>query len=365
MSRARRDDPGMAASLELAALTAARPRRGAGARRRGRRDLGRLDGAVRPRPQPARVRPDRRRRRGRGTAAIEAERIFRSMGARGPAADAAEIVEAISTARAADAPDPVARAVPARPRRRARPDDGVAVEEGPRPAEDPRRAARPGDDPRHVLRAALARRRPGAARQPAVGRAGDGPVRPRPGQALPGRVLRAGRQGPIALDLDHVELDVEAFLVAAAAAARLARAGDAADRARAARGGRGAVRRRLPRGGPVRGLGRRRSARRPRRPTSRSPGRWPRPPRRTATPTARPATTSGSSSATRTTRAPTWGWSRAAGRGRPPRRGPPALRVLRGEDGGDRGRGGTVPGVDGEWRRGRAGSPGSFAAAPG
>ena len=50
-------------------------------------------------------------------AAVEAERIFRSLGARGPAADAAEIVEAIDRGRAAAAPDPVARPVPGGPRR--------------------------------------------------------------------------------------------------------------------------------------------------------------------------------------------------------------------------------------------------------
>ena len=171
-------------------------------------------------------------------------------------------------------------------------------------------------------------------------------------------------KGSIALDLDHVDLDVEAFLDEAAAASRLARSGDAGDRPLEAGDGRGAVRRRLPRGGPIRGLGGalREEAQATYIAIARS--------------LAEAAAVDGDADgATRyylriLERDPYdegahLGLVVGAGRGRTPRRGPAALRVLRGEDGGDRRRGGAVPGVDGEWRRGSCQSPGSFAAAPG
>ena len=309
MARARRDDPGMAAITGARGADGPRPRRGAAPDRRGGQHLGALAGPVRATPATAWCSPGSPAARRDGEAAADAERIFRSIGARGPAADAAEIIEAISAAGAADAADPVARPVPAGPRWRARADDRVAVEEGPRPAQDPRRAPRPADDSRHLLRAALARRRPGAARQPAVGRAGDRPRRPRPRQAVSGRVLRPGRQG-----LDRARPRPH----------RARRRGVPRRRRRRLRGWRGRATRRAPARGwrrPRRctaATSSRRTrtrtgpsgcARRPRRRTSRSPGRSPRPPPRTATPTARRATTSGSSSATRTTRAPTSGSS--------------------------------------------------------
>ena len=117
VSRARRDDPGMAASLELAALTALDPDEALALVDEAAAHLG----AARPRrtatPATGSSSPGSPAATEGRDAAVEAERIFRSMGARGPAADAAEIVEAITDRRAADAPDPVAGALPARPRR--------------------------------------------------------------------------------------------------------------------------------------------------------------------------------------------------------------------------------------------------------
>ena len=227
MSRARRDDPGMAASLELAALTALDPDEA----------LALVDeaagiwagstapyGHARNRLVFARIAGGDAGR----DAAIEAERIFRAMGARGPAADAAEIVEAITTAeRATLRIQSLGRFRLVR--------DGLPV---PTTAWQSKKArdllkilvARRGRPTTrgHVLRAALARRRPGAARQQAVGRAGHGPGVLDPDKRYPAEYFVPADKGSIALDLDHLELDVEAFLVEAAAAARLARSGDAA-----------------------------------------------------------------------------------------------------------------------------------------
>ena len=88
---------------------------------------------------------DRRRRRRDGRAAIEAERIFRAMGAREARRPTRpSIVEAITTAERATHPGSSrwgasgSSATACRSRRRR------GIEEGPRPAEDPRRAALAG-----------------------------------------------------------------------------------------------------------------------------------------------------------------------------------------------------------------------------
>ena len=55
-------------------------------------------------------------------------------------------------------------------------------------------ASRPADDPRDAVRAAVARRGPGAAGEPAVRRAGDGARRARSREAVRGRLVRGRRQ---------------------------------------------------------------------------------------------------------------------------------------------------------------------------
>ena len=108
-----------------------------------------------------------------------------------------------------------------RPRRRAGPDDRVAVEEGARPAQDPRRTARPADDPRDVHRTAAGRTRT-RSRWPT---ACPSPWPPCGPSSTRRSAIRPSTSSPprstsIALDLDHVELDIERFLDEAAAAAR-------------------------------------------------------------------------------------------------------------------------------------------------
>ena len=166
------------------------------------------------------------------------------------------------------------------------------------------RRGRP-DDARDVLRAALARRGPGAARQPAVGRPGDGPLRAGPGATVPAGVLRGRRQElpgarPRPRRAGHRALPRRRGRRIARrpgpAITRLPNASWRRPRRCTAATSSRRTRTRTGRSPPVR---------RPRRRTSASPGSWRRPPRTPATRTARPATTCGSSSATPTTRAPT------------------------------------------------------------
>ena len=96
-ARARRDDPGMAAGLELEALTATDPDRAISLVEEAASVWMRSPapyGIARNRLVFARVAGGAEGR----AAAVEAERAFRSMGARGPAADAEEIVDAIDRA---------------------------------------------------------------------------------------------------------------------------------------------------------------------------------------------------------------------------------------------------------------------------
>ena len=284
-------------------------------------------------------------------AAIEAERIFRAMGARGPAADAAEIVEAITTAeRATLRIQSLGRFRLVR--------DGLPV---PTTAWQSKKA-------RDLLKILVARRGRATTRdtffellwpdddpEPLGNRLSVALATVRsvldPDKRYPAEYFVPADKGSIALDLDHLELDVEAFLVEAAAAARLARSGDA-----------GTARSKLETAEALYGgdfleedpyedwaVSLREEAQATYISIARS--------------LAEAAAVDGDADgATRyylriLERDPYdegahLGLVARAGRGRTPRRGPAALRVLRGEDGGDLGRGGAVPGVDGEWRRG-------------
>jgi DNA-binding SARP family transcriptional activator/Tfp pilus assembly protein PilF len=227
VARARRDDPGMAASLELAALTALDPGEA----------LALVDeaaaiwasstapyGHARNRLVFARIAGGEAGRE----AAAEAERIFRSIGARGPAADAAEIVEAISAAER-----PTLRIQSLGRFRLVR--DGEAV---PQTAWQSKKA-------RDLLKILVARRGRSTTRdtffellwpdddpEPLGNRLSVALATVRsvldPGKTYPAEYFIPADKGSIALDLDHLELDVEAFLTEAATASRLARSGDAA-----------------------------------------------------------------------------------------------------------------------------------------
>ena len=227
VARARRDDPGMAASLELAALTALDPAEA----------LALVDeaagiwssstapyGQARNRLVFARIAGGEAGRE----AAAEAERIFRSVGARGPAADAAEIVEAISAAER-----PTLRIQSLGRFRLVR--DGEAV---PQTAWQSKKA-------RDLLKILVARRGRATTRdtffellwpdddpEPLGNRLSVALATVRsvldPDKSYPAEYFVPADKGSIALDLDHLELDVEAFLTEAAAASRLSRGGDAA-----------------------------------------------------------------------------------------------------------------------------------------
>ena len=170
--------------------------RGPSAGRGRRRHLGAGPGAFRHRPQPPRLRPVVPAAGGPGGC----RRGARPASARSGPAGACRRGGAASTSWTGPPgrPWPIGSlgSLPRGPRRRGRAGDRLAVEEGARPAQDPRRPARSPDHARDVLRAALARRGPGAAGQSPVRRPGHGPLRPRPGATLPGRVLRRRRQEP-------------------------------------------------------------------------------------------------------------------------------------------------------------------------
>lgn len=227
VARTRRDDPGMAAALELAALTtvdhdAALAMVGEAAAIWDRSPA--PYGLARNRLVFARIAGGEAGRE----AAAEAERIFRSIGARGPASDAGEIVEAISRAAR-----PTLRIQALGRFRLVR--DGETV---PTSAWQSKKA-------RDLFKILVARRGRPTTRdtffellwpdedpEPLGNRLSVALATVRsvldPDKAFAAEYFLPADKSAIALDLDHVELDVEAFLDEASAAARLARSGDRA-----------------------------------------------------------------------------------------------------------------------------------------
>ena len=227
VARTRRDEPGMAAALELAALTtvdhdAALAMVGEAAAIWERSPA--PYGLARNRLIFARIAGGEAGR----DAAAEAERIFRSIGARGPATDAGEIVEAISRAAR-----PMLRIQSLGRFRLVR--DGETV---PTSAWQSKKA-------RDLLKILVARRGRPTTRdtffellwpdedpEPLGNRLSVALATVRavldPDKAFAPEYFLPADKSSIALDLDHIELDVEAFLDEAAAAARLARGGDRA-----------------------------------------------------------------------------------------------------------------------------------------
>jgi DNA-binding SARP family transcriptional activator len=232
-ARTRRDDPGMASSLELEALTAVDPEQA----------LALVDeaatiwvrspapyGMARNRLVYARIAGGAPGR----AAAGEAQRTFRSIGARGPAADAADIIEAID--RAARPPIRIESLGRFRVIR-----DGEVV---PTTAWQSKKA-------RDLLKILVARRGrpttrdtffellwPGDDPEPLGNRLSVALATVRsvldPEKRHPAEWFVPADKSAISLDLEHVELDVEQFVAAARDAARLARNGDGA-RARSTR----------------------------------------------------------------------------------------------------------------------------------
>jgi DNA-binding SARP family transcriptional activator/Tfp pilus assembly protein PilF len=227
VARTRRDDPGMAASLELAALTSLDPEvaielveEAAAIWERSPAPYG----MARNRVVFARIVGGERGRE----AAAEAERIFRSIGARGPAADAADIVEAISSAQR-----PTLRIQSLGRFRLVRNGDVV-----PTTAWQSKKA-------RDLLKILVARRGRPTTRdtffellwpdddpEPLGNRLSVALATVRsvldPDKTYPAEYFVPADKSAIALDLDHIDLDIEGFLGEAAAASRLARAGDSA-----------------------------------------------------------------------------------------------------------------------------------------
>jgi DNA-binding SARP family transcriptional activator len=225
VARARRDDPGMAASLELAALTALDPDEALRLVDEAATIWARSPapyGVARNRLVFARIAGGEEGR----VAAVEAERIFRSVGARGPASDASDVIEAISAAGR-----PTLRIQSLGRFRLVR--DGEAV---PTTAWQSKKA-------RDLLKILVARRGRATTRdtffellwpdddpEPLGNRLSVALATVRsvldPEKRFPAEYFVPADKGSIALDLDHIELDVEAFLNEAAGASRLARAGD-------------------------------------------------------------------------------------------------------------------------------------------
>ena len=139
---------------------------------------------VRLRAQPADPGLDPRRRPGPRGPPRTPPSVFRSLGRARTGRRGGGAAGDARPGEPGGARDRRPRPVPGPARRRADPGDRVAEQEGARPAQDPRLAAGPPDDPRDAVRAAVARRGPGAAREPAVGRARDGPVGARPREAV-------------------------------------------------------------------------------------------------------------------------------------------------------------------------------------
>jgi ATP/maltotriose-dependent transcriptional regulator MalT/DNA-binding SARP family transcriptional activator len=225
-ARTRRDDPGMAVGLELEALTATDPSRAVAlveeaatiwlrspapyGMARNRIVFARIAGGIEGR-----------------AAAVEAGRAFRSMGARGPAADAEEIVEAIDRANR-----PAIRIQSLGRFRVVR--DGQVV---PTTAWQSKKA-------RDLLKILVARRGKPTTRdtffellwpdedpEPLGNRLSVALATVRsvldPEKRFAADWFIPADKSAIGLDLEHVELDVEQFLAAAANAERLGRNGDA------------------------------------------------------------------------------------------------------------------------------------------
>jgi len=226
-ARARRDDPGMAAGLELTALTTLDAGRAIALVDEAATIWMRSPapyGVARNRLVYARIAGGEAGR----SAAVESERAFRSMGARGPAADAGEILEAID--RAARPPIRIQSLGRFRVIR-----DGEVV---PTTAWQSKKA-------RDLLKILVARRGRPTTRdtffellwpdedpEPLGNRLSVALATVRsvldPDKRYPPDQFVPADKSAIALDLDSVGLDVEQFLDAAAAAVRLARSGDAA-----------------------------------------------------------------------------------------------------------------------------------------
>jgi DNA-binding SARP family transcriptional activator len=224
-ARARRDEPGMAAGLELAALTALDHDRAIALVDEAASVWARVGapyGVARNRLVFARIAGGERGR----AAAAEAEAVFRSLGARGPAGDAAEIVEAI-----ARAGRPEVRVQSLGRFRVIR--DGEVV---PTTAWQSKKA-------RDLLKILVARRGKPTTREtffdllwpdddpePLGNRLSVALATVRsvldPAKTHPTEWFVPADKNAIGLDLEHVELDVELFLEGAANAARLARGGD-------------------------------------------------------------------------------------------------------------------------------------------
>jgi DNA-binding SARP family transcriptional activator len=227
VARTRRDDPGMAAALELAALTSLDPGAAIELVEEAAAIWDRSPapyGVARNRVVFARIVGGEHGRE----AAAEAERIFRSIGARGPAADAADIVEAISQAQR-----PTLRIQSLGRFRLVRNGDVV-----PQTAWQSKKA-------RDLLKILVARRGRPTTRdtffellwpdedpEPLGNRLSVALATVRsvldPDKTYPAEYFVPADKGSIALDLDHIDLDVEVFLDDAAGASRLARAGDRA-----------------------------------------------------------------------------------------------------------------------------------------
>ncbi len=232
-ARTRRDDPGMAAGLELEALTATDPERAVALVEEAATVWMRSPapyGVARNRLVYARIAGGADGR----AAAVEAGRAFRSMGARGPASDAEDIVEAIDRASR-----PAVRIQSLGRFRVLR--DGEVV---PTTAWQSKKA-------RDLLKILVARRGRPTTRdtffellwpdedpEPLGNRLSVALATVRavldPDKRFAAEWFVPADKSAIGLDLEHVELDVELFLAAAAKAERLARNGDAAG-ARASR----------------------------------------------------------------------------------------------------------------------------------
>ncbi|HET9521367.1 MAG TPA: BTAD domain-containing putative transcriptional regulator, partial [Candidatus Limnocylindrales bacterium] len=227
VARTRRDDPGMAAALELAALTTVDHDAALAMVAEAAAIWGRSPapyGLARNRLIFARIAGGDAGRE----AAAEAERIFRSIGARGPASDAAEILEAISRAAR-----PMLRIQSLGRFRLIR--DGETV---PTSAWQSKKA-------RDLFKILVSRRGRPTTRdtffellwpdedpEPLGNRLSVALATVRsvldPDKAFAPEYFIPADKSSISLDLDHIELDVEAFLDEATAAARLARSGDRA-----------------------------------------------------------------------------------------------------------------------------------------
>ena len=189
-------------------------------------------------------------------AAEDAAGMFRSLGARGPASEADRAVETLDRAGRPALEIGALGRFRVAARRRADPAHGVAVEEGARPAQDPRRRGAAARRPaRRCSRSCGPTRTRSRSRTGCRSRSRRCASVLDPEKRFAADWFIGGDKQAVWLDLGHVELDIEAFLAPRPRACGWPASGEhGAVRARA-RGGRGPLRRRVPRGGPVRGLG--------------------------------------------------------------------------------------------------------------